>query len=201
VQNLHKEGIVDRVFCVGDVMLDAALYFGSLPATDARVVRGRGFEPGQYLLATIHRASNTDSSESLKALFRAFGSLDEPIVFPVHPRTRHAMAAAGIAPSPNVQTIDPVGYLEMLALEKQARMILTDSGGVQKEAFFFGVPCVTLRTETEWTELVEAGWNRVVGLETDAIVDAVRQWTPATVRPELFGKGDAANRIAELLRS
>ena len=199
VQNLHKEGIVDRVFRVGDVMLDAALYFGALPETDAPVVLRRGLEPGKYLLATIHRASNTDSPDALHALFRTFGSLDERIIFPVHPRTRKAMAAAGITPSPNVQTIDPVGYLEMLALEKQARMILTDSGGVQKEAFFFGVPCLTLRTETEWTELVEAGWNRVVGLETDAIVDAVRRWKPPTVRPELYGKGDAANRIAELL--
>ena len=201
VRNLQKEGISDRVFCVGDVMLDAALYFGALPATDAQVVRRRGLEPGKYLLATIHRASNTDSSDALRALFQAFACVDEPIVFPVHPRTRNAMDAAGIAPSPNVQAIDPVGYLEMLALEKQARMILTDSGGVQKEAFFFGVPCVTMRTETEWTELVEAGWNRVVGLDTDAIVEAVRQWKPATLRPELYGKGDAAIRIAELLRN
>ncbi len=199
VRHLHREGISDRVFCVGDVMLDAALYFGALPATDANVIRRRGLEPGQYLLATLHRAGTTDSPTALTALFRTFACLRELIVLPLHPRTRQAMVAAGIAVSPNVQTIEPVGYLEMLALEKHARKILTDSGGVQKEAFFFGVPCVTLRTETEWTELVEAGWNRVVGLDSEAIVEAVRQWTPATARPELYGKGDAANRIAELL--
>lgn len=199
VQNLAHEGITNGVSEVGDVMYDAAKHFGEKAGAREALLGTHGVERGKYLLATIHRASNTDSLEALSALLSIFAAIDEPIVFPVHPRTRRAMDQAGLVTSANVRTIDPVGYLDMLALEKNARMILTDSGGVQKEAFFFGIPCVTLRTETEWTELVDAGWNRIVGLDRERILSAVRDWKPAGERPLLYGRGDASDRIAELL--
>jgi UDP-N-acetylglucosamine 2-epimerase len=196
--NLAREGITTGVSRVGDVMLDAVLHFSGM-ADASGIFEEYGLERGRYLLATIHRASNTDSTDALATLLAAFGAIDEPIAFPVHPRTRRALDAAKLTLSSNVRPMNPVGYLEMLALEKHARMVLTDSGGMQKEAFFFGVPCLTLRTETEWTELVEAGWNRVVGLDRERIVEAVRAWMPDGPRPDLFGKGDASERIAALL--
>ncbi len=199
VRNLAREGITRGVAWVGDVMFDAALYYGNKVDIGASVFRSLQLEPGKYLLATVHRASNTDSPEALRILLDAFAALDEPIVFPIHPRTRRALQDANLTVSSNVRATGPVGYLEMLALERHSRMVLTDSGGVQKEAFFFGVPCVTLRTETEWIELVEAGWNRVVGLDRERIVSAVKEWRPAGSRPSLFGNGDSSERIVELL--
>lgn len=198
VDNLAREGITKGVSQVGDVMLDAAVHFGA-KADALDVLERLKLARGQYLLATIHRASNTDAREALATLLDTFSAIDETIVFPVHPRTRHAMTEAQLTPSANVRMIDPVGYLEMLALEKNARMVLTDSGGVQKEAFFFGIPCVTLRTETEWTELVDAGWNRVVGLDRARILGAVKDWKPTGERPSLYGTGDSSERIAALL--
>ncbi len=199
VRNLAQEGITTGVSLVGDVMLDAALHFGEKADGRASLLGELKVERGEYLLATIHRASNTDSHEALATLLATFAAIDEPIVFPVHPRTRKAMVDSKLSPSSNVRLIDPVGYLDMLALEKNARMILTDSGGVQKEAYFFGIPCVTLRTETEWTELVDAGWNQVVGLDGGRILTAVKEWKPSGSRPPLYGKGDASERIADLL--
>jgi UDP-N-acetylglucosamine 2-epimerase len=196
--NLAREGITSGVSCVGDVMLDAARQFSD-KADATGILDKHGLEHGRYLLATVHRASTTDSIEALATLLGAFAAIEEPIVFPVHPRTKHALDAAQLTLSANVQPLDPVGYLDMLALQKHARMVLTDSGGVQKEAFFFGVPCVTLRTETEWTELVDSGWNRVVGLDQERILEAVRLWMPDGPRPNLFGEGDASERIASIL--
>jgi len=193
--NLAREGITSGVSRVGDVMLDAALHFyDALTATDRPYKRAVPSEQALDILSLEAKEGMLDAT-----LLDAFAAIDEPIAFPVHPRTRYALDAAHLTLSSNVRAMNPVGYLEMLALEKHARMVLTDSGGVQKEAFFFGVPCVTLRTETEWTELVEAGWNRVVGLDLERIVDAVRSWTPEGPRPELFGKGDASERIAALM--
>lgn len=199
--NLAREGITKGVSWVGDVMLDAALHFGDTSDLRATVLAPLQLERGRYLLATIHRPSTTDSPQALAILLDAFAAIEEPIVFPVHPRTRRALQDAGLALSVNVRPIDPVGYLEMLALEKNARMVLTDSGGVQKEAFFFGVPCVTLRTETEWTELVEAGWNCIVGTNKQRILAAVQNWSPTGERPSLFGTGDSGRRIVEAMET
>src|SRR5207248_336276 len=121
------------------------------------------------------------------------------VVFPVHPRTRAALSAGGFKPMPNLMLIDPVGYLEMLVLEENAEAIATDSGGVQKEAYFAGRPCITLRDSTEWTETVEAGWNVLVGTDTATIADALRNFRPATGRPQLFGDGHAAEHVVEAL--
>lgn len=193
VRNLEAEGIRAGIELVGDTMYDAALRF----AGRSRVIHNLGLEPQGFFLATVHRPYNTDHPNVLKSLLQAFGRLRETVVFPVHPRTRERLN--GAASPPNVRCIDPVGYLDMLALEQNARLILTDSGGVQKEAYFFGVPCLTLRPETEWVETVEAGWNVVVGSDPDTIVAAAdRQW-PGGRPPEIFGAGDAADRIAATL--
>ena len=200
VENLAREGITAGVHLVGDVMLD--LCRERLPEAERRstVLADLGLEPGGYLVATIHRAGNTVDSERLAALVAALDTLEEPVVFPVHPRTRAALG--GVALAPNVRAIEPVGYLDMLVLLRYARMVLTDSGGVQREAFFVGTPCLTLREVTEWPETVEAGWNRLVGADAEAIRSAVASWKPAGVPPEgLFGDGRAGERIARLLEA
>jgi UDP-GlcNAc3NAcA epimerase len=199
VDNLAGEGIASGVHLVGDVMHDAILALSDWTHRHLDLLEKLEVPPGGYLLATVHRPSNTDDPGTLATLLRVFGELGEPVVFPVHPRTSVAIARWGLAMPPNVRATEPVSYLEMLCLEKHARKILTDSGGIQKEAYFFGVPCVTLRTETEWVELVEAGWNRVVGTDRSAIVEAVTSWQPAAARPPLFGDGNAAERIAAIL--
>lgn len=198
VENLAREGITAGVHLVGDVMLD--LCRERLPEAERRstLLGDLGLEPGGYLVATIHRAANTDDPSRLAALVVALGSLEEPVVFPVHPRTRAALGGAALAP--NVRAIEPVGHLDMLVLLRHARMVLTDSGGVQKEAFFLGTPCLTLREVTEWPETVEAGWNRLVGPDAEAIRSAVASWKPKGMPPDgLFGDGRAAERIAVLL--
>jgi UDP-N-acetylglucosamine 2-epimerase len=202
VDNLAREGIVRGVHLVGDVMYDAVLAFGARAREQSRILESLGVTPRAYMLATVHRAYNTDDPAILRRLVAAFDAIGGPVLFPLHPRTRARLASSGGLPSlRHVRLIDPVGYLDMLALEQHARAILTDSGGVQKEAFFFQVPCVTLRPETEWVETVSAGWNVLVGSDPDAIVSAARAaHAPAQKPPPVFGDGTAAARIAELIR-
>lgn len=198
VRNLEAEGIRKGVEMVGDTMYDAVLQFGDAARGRSTVLRDQGLEPRAFFLATVHRPYNTDDPRALARLLDAFGRLPETVVFPVHPRTRQRLD--GTALPSNVRAIAPVGYLDMLALEQSARLILTDSGGVQKEAYFFAVPCVTLRPETEWVETVEAGWNVVTGTDADAIVAAAtrREW-PAGPPPPVFGTEGAAGRIVDVL--
>lgn len=201
VKHLAREGITEGVFFVGDVMLDAMrLYLPrALERAPALFERLR-VEPGHYLLATVHRAGNTDEPHRLAGIIAGFNAIPEPIVFPVHPRTRQAIARYGLQVAPHVRMIEPVGYLDMLALEAHARMILTDSGGVQREAYFLGIPCLTLREETELMETVEVGWNRLVGTDPRRIVEGWRFFRPRGLRPPMFGDGRAAERIAAILR-
>jgi UDP-N-acetylglucosamine 2-epimerase len=160
-------------------------------------------EPGGYALATVHRPRNTDNAERLQSILMAFAQIGEPVIFPIHPRTRQRLAESGPelpeSEGQNVRLIDPVGYLDMLTLERNARLILTDSGGVQKEAYFFAVPCLTLREETEWVETVEAGWNLLVGADRAAILRGAREFRPGGSPPPCFGDGHAADRIVALL--
>ena len=209
VDNLAAEGIVRGVHLVGDVMADAlqdALRWGR---NRSDLLRRLGLEEGGYLLATVHRAENTDNADRLCQILAAFVGIHEPIVLPVHPRTRAKVAQLGevfqqeMADS-GVQLIEPVGYLDMVLLEAAARLILTDSGGIQKEAYWLGVPCITLRNETEWVETVDAGWNILVGADTDLIVQAVESFRPnsqSIPHPILYGDGHAARRIVQLLRT
>lgn len=201
VRNLTAEGVTEGVHLVGDVMFDVLNRAReNLPASvsvDSRF----GLSKGEYLLATVHRSENTDDCRRLGHVIDAFNTLGEPVIFPVHPRTRKAMTAAGYSVRPNVRMIDPVGYLQMVALTAGARLVLTDSGGLQKEAYWLGTPCLTLRDETEWVETVETGWNMLVGSGTAAIVNAVRSFVPRGPRPALYGDGLAAERCVDLLTS
>lgn len=200
IGNLAAEGITRGVHNVGDVMYDALLYNRRRAHDREDALERYGLSPRGYLLATVHRAANTDSETRLRAILEAFGRIECQILFPLHPRTRLAIDRYRISVPVNVQVVEPVGYLAMLRLEENARCILTDSGGVQKEAYFMGVPCVTLREHTEWGETVEAGWNRLVGANADDIVAATRDWDISMERPPLFGDGNAASRIVSLLR-
>jgi len=199
--NLLREGIAGGVFNFGDVMYDAVLQSIEGVDTASRILASLDLRPGSYLLATVHRPANTDDQQNLASILRALASTDEVVVFPAHPRASQAMERLGLEVSSNVRLLEPVSYLDMLALEKNARLILTDSGGVQKEAYFFGVPCLTLREETEWVETTEAGWNLLVGASEQRIEEAIHEFRPQGERPQLFGDGKASQRIALHLQS
>lgn len=197
--NLKLEGVTSGVHIVGDVMHDAVLRHSEAAEKKSAILNSLELSSKQYLLATVHRASNVDDADKLFNILKTFAMLGETIVFPVHPRTRKAIQSAGFLLGKNIKLIEPVGYLDMLWLEKNARMILTDSGGVQKEAYWFGTPCVTLREETEWVETVESGWNVVAGTERKDILEAVHTFVEPSIRPNLFGAGDASQQIVRLL--
>jgi UDP-N-acetylglucosamine 2-epimerase len=157
-------------------------------------------KPHQYLLVTIHRVSNTDDTKNLSAIINAFKEINELIIFPVHPRTREVIKSAQISIPDNIIMIDPVGYLDMLVLEQKARIILTDSGGVQKEAYFFEVPCLTLRTETEWVETLINGWNILVDINPAEIINVLKSYTTPQDPPQpVFGSGNSATLIVAAL--
>jgi UDP-GlcNAc3NAcA epimerase len=195
---LAAEGITRNVHVVGDVMLDVFNWARQRLDVAATLER-LALEEKSFLLATVHRSENTDDASRLSSIIGAFNAVQEPVVFPVHPRARKAMAAAGCHPAPHVRLIDPVGYLDMVALTCSARLVLTDSGGLQKEAFWAGTPCITLRDQTEWVETVECGWNVLAGCDTGRIVAAVRAFAPRGSRPPLYGEGQAARRCVDLL--
>jgi UDP-N-acetylglucosamine 2-epimerase len=152
-----------------------------------------------YVLATVHRDYNTDVPERLALVLECLGAAGSRVLFPVHPRTRKKMTEFGLRAPANVELLDPVAYRDMLALERGADLIATDSGGVQREAYVWGVPCITLREETEWVETVWTGWNTLVGVDRDRFVEALRRPRPAE-RPPIFGDGKAAQRIADVIR-
>lgn len=206
VSNLAAEGIAgDSVFNTGDVMFDCALRFGELAKTRSQVLQTLSLDNKRFALCTAHRAENTDTPASLQCLFDALKTLSSqlPVVLPLHPRTRSLAARAGIETDhPGLIITEPLGYLDMVRLEQAAALIMTDSGGVQKEAFFHQVPCLTLRPETEWVELVESGWNRLcpLTLGAPAIVAAALEQIDTTgqiVNP--YGRGDAAKQIVAAL--
>mgnify|MGYP003134665068 FL=1 len=200
MDNLHREGVdPEKVHLVGDVMYDAALQMADRAASTSTVLDENGLEAGHYVLATVHRAENTDDPARLRAIVEALEEIAGTmrVVLPLHPRTAARMQANGLAFS-RVMALPPVGYLDMVALESSAALIATDSGGVQKEAFFYRVPCVTLRDETEWVELIELGWNQLAspaspGLAT--VILGALGTRGAEAQP--YGDGRAAQRIAE----
>jgi len=201
IDNLNVEGITAGVHLVGDVMADALSLFSELADSRSDIRERLGLVKGAYLLATVHRAENTDDPERLASILSAFGRADEHIVLPLHPRTKKVIDSLGLTMPRQVRVIKPVGYLDMIALEKSSRMILTDSGGIQKEAYWLGVPCVTLRDETEWVETVETGWNRIVGTIETEIIDAVKNFKVPDSHPPLYGEGHAAERVTDILIS
>ncbi|HWP47294.1 MAG TPA: UDP-N-acetylglucosamine 2-epimerase (non-hydrolyzing) [Candidatus Limnocylindrales bacterium] len=212
VNNLHREGISEnKIRLVGDVMYDAALYYGAKAEKESRILEQLGLESKGYILCTIHRAENTDNPARLRTIFEGLVSVarDIPFILPLHPRTRTVLQQEDLLGEVSrfVRFMEPVGYLDMVLLEKQARVIVTDSGGVQKEAFFYRVPCITLREETEWVELVNLGWNQLVPpVSAQLIAESIK--TVLTSPRELpypvglYGDGKAAGLIiSELLKA
>ena len=207
VANLEKEGFPHQlttrtrqtVVNVGDVMYDAALYYGERAPDKSRIVQTLALLPKAFVLTTIHRAENTDNPERMHNIMAALNRIaaDMPVILPLHPRTKQKIARADF---PAVTFIDPLGYLDMVMLEKNARVIVTDSGGVQKEAYFHGVPCVTVRNETEWVELVEVGANVVAGSEKEKIIQSYHSMKNKSLEAKsLYGDGDSSSKIVSLL--
>jgi len=202
ITNLAKEGITKGAHLVGDVMHDALCEHMGIAERSSTILEQLKVRPKEYFLATVHRAENTDWPENLRKIVSAFVELAESgemVVFPVHPRTRKQLDTLGMHDCFNLLMIDPVSYLDMLVLEKHAKAILTDSGGVQKEAYWFGVPCVTLRDETEWVETVEEGWNTLAGTDAERIADAVKSASRSLGPRNLYDDGRAAERVVGVL--
>jgi UDP-GlcNAc3NAcA epimerase len=202
VANLEHEGIAGEVHLVGDVMADVSLAFRDIAAERSRALAQRGLEPGGYLVVTAHRAGNVDDPLRLLALVELLEALPPPAVLPLHPRTRARLEQAGLLErlgrAHGLELAPPLGYLDFLELARNARAVVTDSGGVQKEAYLLGVPCVTLRPGTEWVETVESGWNVLVDLDRDRALAALER-RPPVERPDLYGGGRAARRVLDVV--
>ncbi len=195
-EQLAREGVTSGVHVVGDVMYDAALQFAEIARARSTILQQLGLLPTEYVLATLHRPYNVDDPARLGQVLAALNQLAMPVVFPVHPRTRGRLTGQDVG---GLRLIDPVGYLDMLALEQHAALIVTDSGGVQKEAYFFAIPCITLRPETEWSETVAAGWNRLAWGNAEIVLAAARKPWPTQTPPPVFGDGRAGEKIVGIL--
>jgi UDP-GlcNAc3NAcA epimerase len=208
-ENLKKEGITEGVFNVGDVMFDSFLFNKSLAEKKSTILSDLRVEPKNFCLATVHREENTTNGKRLTGIFEAFKRLatpDCPFLAPLHPRTKNAINELGgdnRLGGPHIRILEPISYLDMILLESGAKVILTDSGGVQKEAYFAHTPCITLREETEWVELVEHGHNLIAGCASESICDAFRMMKERTILndKELYGGGQASERVIQLLDS
>jgi UDP-GlcNAc3NAcA epimerase len=200
--NLARESVHGRVEVVGDVMIDVALQVQPRARRRVDLVRARGLEPGGYVLATTHRAGNVDDPRRLRALVALLSGIGAPVLLPLHPRTAARLDAAGLREAlqsaPGVTVCEPLGYVELTACLCNARAVLTDSGGLQKEAYLAGVPCLTMRDRTEWNETVRAGWNTLVDLDLDAARAALAA-PPPRARPALYGDGHAGERVVAAL--
>ena len=205
VDNLAMEGITRGVHRVGDVMFEALMFVASHAQNGSTILKRLGLQPKQFLLATVHRAENTDDPDRLANIMRALIEVAqrEAVVLALHPRTRQKLQDHGLVnfqtPADLLRIIDPVGYFDMVALEQFSRLILTDSGGMQKEAYWLGVPCITMRDETEWVETVASGWNVIVGAETWRIVEQVSTFRPTAERAPLYGDQGTPEEIIRLL--
>lgn len=199
VDNLSMEGIFKNVYNSGDVMYDAVLHFSKIAVKRSSILSDNRLESNKYILSTIHRAENTNDVKRLKNIIEAFNESRELIVLPLHPRTRKYIEDYSLNFEENVKVIDPVGYIDMLMLELNSKKIVTDSGGIQKEAFFIGKACITLRDETEWIETVKNGWNTLTGADKSRIIDAIVSFNPTTERLDYFGNGDATDKIVNIL--
>jgi UDP-N-acetylglucosamine 2-epimerase len=208
VENLKKEGITEGVFKVGDVMFDSFLFNKELAERKSNILSNLGIKPKSFCLCTVHREENTTNGKRLAAIFEAFKKLatpECPFIAPLHPRTKnavHEMGGDGLG-GPHVRILSPISYLDMIRLETEAKVILTDSGGVQKEAYFARTPCITLREETEWVELVEHGHNVIAGHDSESICEAFGVMLERSIvsDKELYGGGHAGERIVNTIGS
>ena len=199
INNLLSENIKENVFNVGDIMYDAVLYNIKLAEEKSDILKKLNLKEKKYILATIHRAENTNSYERMKNIVEAFNKSNQKIILPLHPRTIGFLERYNLSFSENVKVIEPVGYLDMLLLEKNACRILTDSGGVQKEAYFVNVPCITMRDETEWIETVKYGWNTLVGADYNKILSALQEEFIVKEKPLCFGDGNTSKKISDII--
>jgi UDP-N-acetylglucosamine 2-epimerase (non-hydrolysing) len=203
VDNLTREGITMGVHLVGDVMVDALLLNTEIARKKSHIMKELGLKKGDYYVATVHRPSNTDDKKNLTAIIEAFRGSGKTVVFPVHPRTRKYLRTFGLweSASENIRFLDPLGYLDMLHLMKNAKKILTDSGGIQKEAYVMGVPCITMRENTEWVETLIGGWNVLAGADREKILAALLSEVRTNADNTVFGKGDASQKIVKIILS
>ncbi|WP_061321101.1 non-hydrolyzing UDP-N-acetylglucosamine 2-epimerase [Clostridium botulinum] len=199
--NLHNEGINQHVHNVGDVMFDAVLHFKKLAEKKESILEKISVNSEDYILTTIHRAENTNDINRLRNIIEALNESGKKIVLPLHPRTKKYIEDYNLQFSNNIKIIEPVGYLDMITLEMSSQKIVTDSGGVQKEAFFMKKPCITMRDETEWVETVKNGWNIVVGTNMDKILNAIISFIPGTKQQDIFGDGKAAYKILNIINN
>jgi UDP-N-acetylglucosamine 2-epimerase len=200
--NLAREGLRNGVHVVGDIMLDALLQHATRARAQSSLPDSLGFTAGEYAVCTVHRAENTDDTARLAALLDAIGRLDVRVALPLHPRTMKRIRETGLSVPHSVAVLEPLGYLDMLRLVECSAGVLTDSGGLQKEAYFLNIPCVTLRGETEWIETVATGWNVLTGTDPQRIRAAVSGWaSPRPPHPQLYGDGGTAARIVNLLEA
>ena len=201
VQNLEKEGITKGVYQIGDVMCDALLHNLEIARKKSQILKRMDLKKGEYALATVHRAGNTDNRNNMQSILDTLGSLPTRVIFPVHPRARKRIEEWKFIVHSNVSLIEPLGPLDILQLQENANCILTDSGGMQKEAYLLGARCITLREETEWVETVSAGWNSLAGVDAKRIRTLYETWKPEGERPLLYGDGHAAEKICQILRN
>ncbi|HYN44818.1 MAG TPA: UDP-N-acetylglucosamine 2-epimerase (non-hydrolyzing) [Candidatus Limnocylindrales bacterium] len=201
VNNLAKEGIMQGVHLVGDVMLDALSYNLEVAQKKSRIIEELGLEKKKYLVTTVHRPGNTDIIDNMKNIIGALGESGMPVVFPMHPRTEKRLQEYGLLERlpGNVRLIKPLGYLDMLMLMANARKILTDSGGIQKEAYMLGVPCITLRENTEWMETLESGWNTLTGANKSKIIKAAQKSVPISIQQKIFAGESASKKVLDIL--
>ncbi len=201
VENLKKENVVDGVYTVGDVMFDALLHNAEIAEEKSTILEDFGLEHRRYLVATIHRPGNTDNKRNLQNIVDAFCEIDETIAFPMHPRTAKYLEEYGLYEKlkKHVELIKPLGYLDFLNLVANSRKVLTDSGGVQKEAYMLKVPCITMRENTEWIETVEDGWNVLVGVNRERILRMVNEFEPDGKQRNVFGNGNASEEIVRII--
>lgn len=201
VRNLKNEGILKNVYNVGDVMFDAVLHFGEVAKRKSEIIKALGIEKAEFILTTIHRAENTNDINRLKNIIEALNESGKIVILPLHPRTKKYMQDYGLTFNNNIKVINPIGYLDMLSLERNCVKIVTDSGGVQKEAFFMHKPCVTMRDETEWVETVENDWNRIVGTDKEKILNAIINFEPRMPQKDIFGDGKSSEKICDIIES
>jgi len=201
MENIKIENLYGKPFLVGDVMYDSLLYYGKIAEQNSRILKNLKLKQKEYILLTLHRPYNVDNIQKLQNIFSALKQTKRFIVLPVHPRSRKMIESTNTIIPENISIIEPLGYLDFIFLQKHSEKIITDSGGIQKEAYLNGIPCITIRPETEWIETVEAGWNVLVGDKKDQLIENCLHFKPSHNRPRYFGDGNSSKKIISILES
>jgi len=201
MENIKIENLYGKPFLVGDVMYDSLLYYGKIAEQKSRILKNLKLKQKEYILLTLHRPYNVDNIQKLQNIFSALKQTKRFIVLPVHPRSRKMIESTNTIIPENISIIEPLGYLDFIFLQKHSEKIITDSGGIQKEAYLNGIPCITIRPETEWIETVKAGWNVLVGDKKDQLIENCLHFKPSHNRPRYFGDGNSSKKIISILES